>query len=310
LIRAFKTWLNNTVNRPPNKFILYAEVFYKQLMALKKTESHIRNAETTSGKEQLFVIKIGGNIIDDEQKLAAFLRDFAAIEAKKILVHGGGKLATKVAEGMGIQQKMVDGRRITDAETLKVVTMVYAGYINKNITAQLQGIGCNAIGLSGADANMIRAHKRTVTDLEYGFVGDVDTVNADLLNDFLLQGIIPVLAPITHDGKGQLLNTNADTIARETAKGLSDHFHVALIYCFEKAGVLRNAEDDSSVIPSIHPASYKELREKNIIFGGMIPKLDNAFQALNLGVEKVIVGKAEQLTALISGHSGTTITND
>jgi acetylglutamate kinase len=260
--------------------------------------------------DKLFVIKIGGNIIDDEQKLSAFLKDFAALEAKKILVHGGGKLATKVAEGMGIQQQMVEGRRITDAETLKVVTMVYAGYINKNIVAQLQSRGCNAIGLSGADGNTIQAHKRTGANLDYGFVGDVDVVNASLLQTLLNQNLTPVLAPITHDGKGQLLNTNADTIAQEIAKGLSKHLHVELIYSFEKAGVLMNAEDDTSVIMSINKNSYQQLKEKNIIFAGMIPKLDNAFSALNNGVRKVIIGKAEELQQLINGTSGTAIVND
>jgi acetylglutamate kinase len=258
--------------------------------------------------EKLNVIKIGGNIIDDDVKLASFLQIFSAIEGKKILVHGGGKLATKVAEGMNIQQQMVDGRRITDAETLKVVTMVYAGFINKNIVAQLQANNCNAIGLTGVDGNVIQAHKRPLKNgIDYGFVGDVDTVNADLLKSLLQQNIAVVLAPITHNKEGQLLNTNADTIAQETAKAMSSLYETSLIYSFEKAGVLLDVEDETTVIKFIHPSSYKELKEGNKIFAGMIPKLDNAFTAIESGVSKVIIGKAEQLQQLIDGSAGTTI---
>lgn len=265
--------------------------------------------------ENLFIIKIGGNIIDDESKLASFLKDFALIKGKKILVHGGGKLATKVAEGMNIQQQMVDGRRITDAETLKVVTMVYAGFINKNIVAQLQANHCNAIGLTGADGNIIQAHKRPLKNgIDYGFVGDVDHVNTDLLNSLLQQNIAIVLAPITHNKEGQLLNTNADTIAQETAKAMSALYATSLIYSFEKAGVLLDVEDDKSVISTITKTYYEELKNppsggKGAIFAGMIPKLDNAFAAVNSGVSKVIIGKAEQLQQLIDGTAGTTIIN-
>ena len=233
---------------------------------------------------QLSIIKIGGNIIDDEVKLAAFLDTFAAVPGKKILVHGGGKLATKVAEGLGIQQQMVDGRRITDAETLKIVTMVYAGTINKNIVAQLQARGCPAIGLTGADGNAILSHKRTNANIEYGYVGDVDLVNTSLLTSLLLLDKTLIFAPITHDGKGQLLNTNADTIAQELARGLSATFEVSLIYSFEKSGVLLNAEDEASVIGRINPSYYEELKASEAIFAGMIPKLDNAFAALRSGV--------------------------
>ncbi len=262
------------------------------------------------GREQLFIIKIGGNIIDDESKLASFLKDFALVKGKKILVHGGGKLATKVAEGMNIQQQMFDGRRITDAETLKVVTMVYAGFINKNIVAQLQANNCNAIGLTGADGNIIQAHKRPLKNgIDYGFVGDVDHVNTDLLNSLLQQNIAVVLAPITHNKEGQLLNTNADTIAQETAKAMSTLYATSLIYSFEKAGVLLDVEDEASVINSINPTYYQELKEGNKIFAGMIPKLDNAFAAVKSGVSKVIIGKAEQLQQLIDGTAGTTIIN-
>lgn len=257
--------------------------------------------------DKLLVVKIGGNIIDDEEKLSSFLKEFASIDEKKILVHGGGKLATKMAAQLKIPQQLVEGRRITDAETLKIVTMVYAGLINKNVVAQLQATGCNAIGLSGADGNVILAHKRTVKDLDYGYAGDVDSVNGKFLHSLLQQNIAPVLAPITHDQKGQLLNTNADTIAQETAKALSAFYDVQLVYSFEKSGVLLNADDEDSVIPVINPEKYKELKEKKLVFAGMIPKLDNAFSALQSGVKKVLIGKAENLKSLVSGQSGTSI---
>lgn len=260
--------------------------------------------------ESLYIIKIGGNIIDDDRKLSSFLTEFASLQGKKILVHGGGKLATKLAEQLNIPQQLIDGRRITDAETLKIVTMVYAGYINKNIVAQLQASGCNAIGLSGADGNVIEAHKRNHPTIDYGFAGDVDAINVSLLKSLLDQSIALVVAPITHDKKGQLLNTNADTIAQELAKGLSKAFNVHLIYSFEKSGVLLNADDDSTTIPSINPDYYQQLKKEQKIFAGMIPKLDNAFAALNSGVKKVIIGKAEQLSQLITGKSGTSIINE
>jgi acetylglutamate kinase len=257
----------------------------------------------------LYVIKIGGNIIDDEAKLSAFLAAFAAIEAPKVLVHGGGKLATRMAEAMQVPQQLVDGRRITDAETLRIVTMVYAGYINKNIVAQLQAAGCPAIGLSGADGDVVRAHKRQAT-LDYGFVGDVDAVNASLLQKLIEEGQSVVLAPITHDGKGQLLNTNADTIAQETARALSEFYDVRLVYSFEKRGVLRDAQDDESVIARIAPADYTELKEKGIVSAGMLPKLDNAFAALRQGVTEVIIGNAAELPQLVKGLAGTRIVHE
>ncbi len=275
--------------------------------------------------DKLFIIKIGGNIIDDEKKLLPFLKDFSAIQGNKILVHGGGKLATKMAEQMNIPQQVIDGRRITDAETLKIVTMVYAGYINKNIVAKLQMNNCNAIGLCGADGDAILAHKRTTPfpqdaaqgdGGDYGFVGDVDGINADLISSLLEKNLTPVFTPITHDKQGQLLNTNADTIAQELAKGLSNDFAVCLIYCFEKDGVLSDVNDETSVIPIITPSNYKELKSPQSgdggakIFAGMIPKLDNAFTALENGVKKVIIGKAENLQPLINGTSGTTIINE
>jgi acetylglutamate kinase len=269
--------------------------------------------------EQLAVIKIGGNIIDDEQTLSSFLKDFVAVKGKKILIHGGGKLATRLAGQLNIPQQMVEGRRITDDETLKIVTMVYAGYINKNIVAQLQANGENAIGICGVDGNAILAHRRGsissvqsgVEDknqgIDYGFVGDIDEVNTDFFTGLLSNGANIVVAPITHDAKGQLLNTNADTIAQEIAKALSRVYSVQLIYSFEKAGVLKDADDDTTLIKQITPSSYKELKESGAIFAGMIPKLDNAFAALNSGVNKVIIGKAEQLQHLVEGESGTSI---
>jgi acetylglutamate kinase len=260
--------------------------------------------------DKLYVIKIGGNVIDDEQRLSSFLHDFASVKEKKILVHGGGKLATRLAEQLGIPQQVADGRRITDAETLRIVTMVYAGYINKNIVARLQSFNCNAVGLSGADGNAIKAHKRINANMDYGFAGDVDEVNAPFINNLLQQDIAVVVSPITHDGKGQLLNTNADTIAQETAKALGAVYDVELIYTFEKKGVLRNMEDENSVVQRIDPMSYRILKENKAINAGMIPKLDNAFTALIAGVSKVVIGRSDELHQLITGASGTTIVNE
>jgi acetylglutamate kinase len=260
--------------------------------------------------EPLYVIKIGGNIIDNEAKLSSFLTAFAGIEGKKILVHGGGKLATKLAAQLGVEQQMIEGRRVTDADTLRIVTMVYAGYINKNIVAQLQANQCNAIGLCGADGNILQSHKRQHVTIDYGFVGDVDKVNTPVLQSLLSQQVTVVMAPITHNMEGQLLNTNADTIAQEIAQAMSAHYQVHLIYSFEKAGVLLNADDDSTVIPAITQASYAQLKQQNIIFAGMIPKLDNAFAALNRGVHRVVIGKAEQLQQLIQQQSGTSIIHE
>jgi acetylglutamate kinase len=259
--------------------------------------------------DNLYIIKIGGGIIDDEKKLSSFVSSFASLNEKKILIHGGGKLATRIAEQLRIPQQVVEGRRITDAETLKIVTMVYAGYINKNIVAKLQAYACNAIGLCGADGDAILAHKRRHPVMDYGFVGDVDAVNNDLIRTLIEKNLTPVFAPITHDQQGQLLNTNADTIARELAAGLSADFNVTLVFGFEKSGVLMDTEDESSVIPLITPSSYASLKSKDKIYAGMIPKLDNAFAALNLGVKKVMIGKAEQLTELLAG-AGTSIVNE
>jgi acetylglutamate kinase len=260
--------------------------------------------------DKLIVVKIGGNVIDDDETCAAFLKSFAAQKEKKILVHGGGKLATKLAGQFGIQQQLVEGRRITDNETLKVVTMVYAGLINKTIVAQLQASGCDAVGLSGADGNVIRAHKRSNAKLDYGFVGDVDAVNSTFLNTLLQQNMTPVLCAVSHDGAGQLLNTNADTIAQETAKALIPFYRVELLYTFEKAGVLENVDNENSVIPKVTSKNYAALKKSGAIFAGMVPKLDNAFAALHTGVARVCIGKAEHLDALVAGTSGTSIVHE
>lgn len=258
-------------------------------------------------KKLLHIIKVGGNIIDDESRLKGFLEHFALLPGHKILVHGGGKVATQLARDLQVPQQMVEGRRITDKDTLKIVTMVYAGLINKQVVASLQSLGTNAIGLCGADAGVILAHRRTHPVIDYGFVGDVDEIGTDRIDGLLRQGLSLVVAPITHDGKGQLLNTNADTIAQEIARAMSGIYHTVLVYSFEKAGVLLDADDNESVIPRIDPALYRELRESGKIFAGMIPKLDNAFQAIASGVGKVIIGQAENLPGLVSGSAGTTI---
>ena len=246
-------------------------------------------------KEKLTVIKVGGGIVEEEATLNQLLSDFSAIEGYKVLVHGGGRSATKLAAQLGIESKMVNGRRITAAETWKVVTMVYGGLVNKNIVAGRQAKGVNAMGLTGADMNVIRSVKRPVKDVDYGFVGDVEKVNAELLGNLIRQGVVPVMAPLTHDGQGSMLNTNADTIAGETAKALAELFDVTLVYCFEKKGVLRDADDDDSVIPVITPELFKEYVEKGIIQGGMIPKLENSFSAIDAGVSQVVITLASTI---------------
>ena len=250
--------------------------------------------------EQLFIIKIGGNIIDDEVRLEKFLQQFAHIQGKKVLVHGGGKLATRLAEQMGIQQQMVDGRRITDAQTLDLAVMVYAGLINKSIVAQLQARNCNAIGFSGADGNLIQSVKRPNHLIDYGFVGDIleDGINIYLFKTLLQNGIIPVVSPITHDGNGQLLNTNADTIASKIAIALSSQYQVILTYCFEKTGVLYAFENEESYIPILTKAKFTQLKAEGILTKGMLPKLDNAFAAIEQGVTKVTICKAEHLSTI------------
>ena len=257
--------------------------------------------------EKLYVIKIGGNIVDNSSLLKECLTAFSKLEGQAILVHGGGKLATQMAITLGVEQTMVEGRRITDAETLKIVTMVYAGNINKNIAAQLQALGVNAMGLTGVDGNLISAHKRKGTSIDYGFVGDVDGINETLIKQLLNNNIKLVVAPITHDGHGQLLNTNADTIAQSIATGMAKHFEVHLIYGFEREGVLSDVNDPSSVIAFIDRPVYGTLKDQKVIFEGMIPKIDNAYLALEGGVQSVIIGKAEKLNQLINGTAGTTI---
>lgn len=242
-------------------------------------------------KEKLKIIKIGGNVINNKETLSSFIADFSTIKGSKILVHGGGKHATKMAEKLGVNSKMIEGRRVTDESVLEIVTMVYAGLLNKNITASLQKNNCNAIGLTGTDANTIVAHKRVVKDIDYGFAGDVDNVNSDVIHVFLENKLTPVFCAITHDKNGQLLNTNADTIAAELAKGMSDKFDVELIYCFEKSGVLANIENETSIIENINLATYPKLKENGTIADGMLPKIDNCFDALQNGVSKVIIGK-------------------
>lgn len=259
--------------------------------------------------EKLYVIKIGGNMVDNTELLTQCLHAFAQIKGPAILVHGGGKLATKLADELGIRQQMVEGRRITDVETLKVVTMVYAGYINKNIVASLQSLGVNALGLSGVDANLIKAHKRKSTNIDFGYVGDIDTVNTAFIQLQFLNQIQLVVAPITHDGAGQLLNTNADTIAQQMATAMSSLYEVHLVFGFEKEGVLTNLKDEASVVSVMNLAQYHQLKQNKIIFEGMIPKIDNAFLALEGGVKTVIIGKAEKLNELMNGTAGTTIIN-
>lgn len=254
----------------------------------------------------LKVIKIGGNIIDNDSALQEFLKAFTTITGPKILVHGGGKLATKLAEQMQVEVKMTDGRRITDADTLDIITMVYAGKINKNVVAQLQANNCNAIGFSGADGNTIVSNKRPVKTVDYGFVGDVKKVNTETLEILLNNNITPVFCAISHDKNGQLLNTNADTIASELAIGFASIFKTELYYCFEKNGVLENVEEDNSVIENINTATYKELVENKVIFEGMLPKLNNCFHAINHMVQKVCIGKSSMLFNVNNKH--TTIT--
>jgi len=247
--------------------------------------------------KKLHIIKIGGNVIDNSENLYHFLKDFTALDGYKILVHGGGKVATQLSETLGIEPKLVDGRRITDIETLRVVTMVYGGLINKNIVAQLQRFGNNAIGLTGADGNFIRTKKRPVKTIDYGFVGDIDekSIDPSSIGKLMEAGFTPVFCAITHDGEGQLLNTNADTIASALAVALSKLYETTLIYCFEKKGVLQDINDEDSLIREIDPARYEELKQQQIIHSGMLPKLDNAFTAINCGVKAVIIGHSDDL---------------
>ena len=250
--------------------------------------------------QELAILKIGGQVLDDPDRLAAALDYFAGLSGLAILVHGGGKAAGRLSKAMGIEPRMVDGRRLTDAATLEIVTMVYAGGINKQVVAGLQARGCAAIGLSGADGNLLQAHKRIVKDIDYGFAGDIDAVNVDLLLSLLGMGLRPVVCPITHDRAGQLLNTNADTIAARLAVALAPHYQIQLDYCFELPGVLRDFHDPASVIPHLDAAAYNAYRNASVISGGMIPKLDNAFAALRAGVARIRIG---DLAALAEGRA-------
>ncbi len=264
--------------------------------------------------DNLYIIKIGGNIIDSPELLNDFLLRFAKIKGKKLLVHGGGKLATRLAEKLAIPQQLIDGRRITDEETLRIVTMVYAGQINKTIVAKLQSHQCNAIGVSGADGNLILAHKRK-SSIDYGYVGDIDAINTLQLRNLLEHHDAVVVAPITHNGEGQLLNTNADTIAQELAWASSSFVVTTLIYCFEKKGVLRDVNDENSLIRQITPDSYLQLKQektndKPVISEGMIPKIENALKAVEQGVARVIIGQAQEIELLINDNSGTVLKNE
>jgi len=243
----------------------------------------------------LKIVKIGGNVIDNPQELTSFLTVFSSIKGPKILVHGGGKSATALANQTGVEVQMIEGRRITDAATLELITMVYAGKINKTIVAQLQALDCNALGFTGADGNSITSEKRPVSTIDYGFVGDVKNVEISILDLLLEQGISPVFCAITHDANGQLLNTNADTIASELAIAFSSQYKVELYYCFEKKGVLKDVNDEDSVVQTITQSSYKELLDAQLIFSGMLPKLNNCFHALNHKVSKVCIGTPEML---------------
>jgi acetylglutamate kinase len=255
-------------------------------------------------KQTLTIVKVGGAVVEDEVQLAQLLKDFSAIPGRKVLIHGGGRRATQVAASLGIESKMVGGRRITDAEMLSVVTMVYGGLVNKNLVARLQANGVNALGLTGADIDVIRSHKRPLKDgIDFGFVGDVDRADGQMLSRLIEAGITPVMAPLTHDGQGNILNTNADTIASETAKALASIYDVTLIYSFEKKGVLSNPDDDDSVIPTINRADFERYKADGTISGGMLPKIENALSAIDAGVSQVII----TLATAIDGHSGTII---
>ena len=275
-----------------------------ELYSQKNRTFAYRKLLIAKNMEKVTIVKVGGAIVEDSKQLAQLLKDFAAIPGKKVLVHGGGRRATKVAAALGIESKMVNGRRITDADMLEVVTMVYGGLVNKNLVAKLQANGVNALGLTGADMDVIHSHKRPLKDgIDFGFVGDVERANGKMLQTLINEGITPVMAPLTHDGKGNILNTNADTIASETAKALAPYYDVTLIYSFEKKGVLSNPEDDDSVIPVITHADFERYKADGTVADGMIPKLENALAAIDEGVKEVII----TLATAIDGKHGTVI---
>lgn len=252
-------------------------------------------------KEHLTIIKVGGKIVENPESLNALLKDFAAVEDKKLLVHGGGRSATQMAARLGVETKMVDGRRITDEAMLEVVTMVYGGLVNKRIVAGLQALGVNAVGLTGADMNIVLSDKRKVSAVDYGWVGDVKRVNAEAVATLIESGCCPVVAPLTHDGCGHMLNTNADTMAGEMAKAMAAHYDVTLMFCFEKPGVLADENDDSSLIPTITPAVLDDLKRRGVVSGGMIPKLDNAIACVSAGVESVVITQADRIADPYAG---------
>ncbi len=246
-------------------------------------------------KEKLTIVKVGGKIVENATALNDLIGKFTQIPGHKLLVHGGGRTATDIAAQMGIETQMVNGRRITDVNMLRIVTMVYGGLVNKNVVATLEASGACALGLTGADMNVIRSHRRQIGDIDFGFVGDVDEVDGKRLAQLINSGIIPVMAPLTHDRQGQLLNTNADTIAGETAKALAAHFDVTLIYCFEFSGVLSNPEDEKSVIPLINQTTFEALKEAGTVSGGMIPKLENCLDCVCAGVNRVVITRADRI---------------
>lgn len=255
-------------------------------------------------KQQITIVKVGGKIVENPETLNQLLHDFSALPGKKVLVHGGGRTATDMASRLGIETHMVEGRRITDADMLRVVTMVYAGLVNKNVVARLQGCGVNALGLTGADMDVIRSHRRPLKNgIDYGFVGDVDHVDGERLSMLVEAGITPVMAPLTHNGQGDMLNTNADTIAAETAKALAAHYDVTLVYCFEHAGVLTNPDDEESVIPLITREKFELLKADGTVSGGMLPKIENSLAAVEAGIKRVVITKADK----IGTNQGTSI---
>lgn len=255
-------------------------------------------------KQQITIVKVGGKIVENPETLNQLLHDFSALPGKKVLVHGGGRTATDMASRLGIETHMVEGRRITDADMLRVVSMVYAGLVNKNVVARLQGCGVNTLGLTGADMDVIRSHRRPLKNgIDYGFVGDVDHVDGERLSMLVEAGITPVMAPLTHNGQGDMLNTNADTIAAETAKALAAHYDVTLVYCFEHAGVLTNPDDEESVIPLITREKFEHLKADGTVSGGMLPKIENSLAAVEAGVKRVVITKANK----IGTNQGTSI---
>lgn len=252
-------------------------------------------------KEHLTIIKVGGKIVENSESLNSLLKDFAAVEGKKLLVHGGGRSATQMAARLGVETKMVDGRRITGEAMLEVVTMVYGGLVNKRIVVGLQALGVDAVGLTGADMNIVLSDKRKVSAVDYGWVGDVKRVNAEAVATLIESGCCPVVAPLTHDGCGHMLNTNADTMAGEMAKAMAAHYDVTLMFCFEKPGVLADENDDSSLIPTITPAVLDDLKRRGVVSGGMIPKLDNAIACVSAGVESVVITQADRIADPYAG---------